>query len=47
MRPVFIYKADGQRGQQWAEIFRRDAPEIDFRLWPEIGVARDVLYLAA
>ena len=47
MRPVFVYKADGQRGRQWAEIFRREAPEIDFRLWPEIGDAHDVRYLAA
>ena len=39
MRPVFVYKADGQRGRQWAEIFRREAPEIDFRLWPETGDA--------
>ena len=47
MRPVFLYKADGQRGQQWAEIFRREAPEFDFKLWPEIGEAHAVRYLAA
>jgi glyoxylate/hydroxypyruvate reductase A len=47
MRPVFVYKADGQRGRKWAEIFRREAPEIDFRLWPEIGDAHAVRYLAA
>ncbi len=46
MRPVFVYKADPQRGQKWAEIFRRDAPEIDFRLWPESGDASAVRYLA-
>jgi glyoxylate/hydroxypyruvate reductase A len=46
-RPVFVYKADGQRGRQWAEIFRREAPEIDFRLWPEIGNANEARYLAA
>ena len=46
MRPVFVYKADGQRGRQWAEIFRHEAPEIDFRLWPEIGDAHAVRYLA-
>jgi glyoxylate/hydroxypyruvate reductase A len=46
-RPVFVYKADGQRGRLWAEIFRHEAPEIDFRLWPEIGDANGVRYLAA
>ena len=48
MRPVFVYKADPQRGGQWAEIFRREAPEIDFRLWPEVGdAAAEVRFLAA
>jgi glyoxylate/hydroxypyruvate reductase A len=47
MRPVFLYKADAQRGQQWAEIFRREAPEFDFKLWPDIGDAHAVRYLAA
>lgn len=47
MRPVFVYKADPQRGRQWAEIFRHEAPEIEFRLWPEIGAGADVHYLAA
>jgi glyoxylate/hydroxypyruvate reductase A len=47
MRPIFVYKADGQRGQQWANVFRRDAPEIDFRLWPEVGDPQAVRYLAA
>jgi glyoxylate/hydroxypyruvate reductase A len=47
MRPVFVYKADPQRGRQWAEIFRLEAPEIDFRLWPETGDEREVRYLAA
>ena len=47
MRPVFVYKADGQRGRLWAEIFRREAPEIDFRLWPDVGDAGDARYLAA
>jgi len=28
MRPAFVYKADGQRGRQWTEVFRREAPEI-------------------
>jgi glyoxylate/hydroxypyruvate reductase len=47
MRPVFAYKADPQRGRQWAEIFAREAPEVDFRLWPEVGDTHAVRYLAA
>lgn len=47
MRPVFVYKADPQRGQRWAEVFRREMPEIDFRLWPETGEPAAVRYLAA
>jgi glyoxylate/hydroxypyruvate reductase A len=43
----FVYKADPVRGGQWAEVFRREAPEIDFRLWPDVGDPKDVLYLAA
>ena len=46
MRPVFVFKADGQRGRQWAEVFRHEAPDIDFRLWPEIGDSQLVRYLA-
>jgi glyoxylate/hydroxypyruvate reductase A len=47
MREAFVYKADPARGRQWADIFRREAPQIDFRLWPEIGDAADVRFLAA
>jgi glyoxylate/hydroxypyruvate reductase A len=47
MRPAFVYKADPQRGRLWAEIFEREAPEIEFRLWPEVGDGADVRYLAA
>jgi glyoxylate/hydroxypyruvate reductase A len=46
-RPVFVYKADPQRGRQWAEIFHEEAPDIDFRLWSDVGNAADVRYLAA
>jgi glyoxylate/hydroxypyruvate reductase len=41
------YKADPRRGRQWAEIFGREAPDIEFRLWPEVGDDADVRYLAA
>jgi glyoxylate/hydroxypyruvate reductase A len=47
MRPVFVYKADPQRGQVWAQVFRQEAPEVDFRLWSEVVDADDVRFLAA
>jgi glyoxylate/hydroxypyruvate reductase A len=47
MAEVFVYKADPERGRQWAEVFRREAPQIDFRIWPDIGDPLRVRYLAA
>ena len=47
MPPTFLYKADPARGRQWAEVFLREAPEIDFRIWPEVGDPLEVQYLAA
>jgi glyoxylate/hydroxypyruvate reductase len=44
---TFLYKADPVRGQQWAEVFRQRAPELDFRLWPNIGDPAHVRFLAA
>jgi glyoxylate/hydroxypyruvate reductase A len=47
MAEVFVYKADPERGRRWAEVFRREAPEIDFRIWPGVGDPLHVQYLAA
>ncbi len=44
---TFLYKSDPVRGQLWAEVFRRRAPEIDFRIWPDIGDPAQVRFLAA
>jgi len=44
---TFLYKADPVRGQVWAEVFRREAPHIDFRLWPDIDDPLRVRFLAA
>jgi glyoxylate/hydroxypyruvate reductase len=44
---TFLYKADPLRGARWAEIFRRDAPALHFRLWPDVGDPAEVHYLAA
>jgi glyoxylate/hydroxypyruvate reductase A len=44
---TFVYKADPERGRQWAEIFQREAPQIAFRIWPDVGDPLSVRYLAA
>ncbi len=37
MTTTFLYKSDPVRGRIWAEVFRQQAPEIDFRIWPDMG----------
>ena len=47
MSTTFLYKSDPVRGRQWAEVFARRAPEIDFRIWPDVGDPAQVRFLAA
>ncbi|MDM0056371.1 2-hydroxyacid dehydrogenase [Variovorax fucosicus] len=47
MHTTFLYKSDPERGRQWAEVFRRREPAIDFRIWPDIGDPAQVRFLAA
>ena len=34
---TLLYKADPERGKLWAQHFAQKAPEIPFRLWPDVG----------
>ncbi|NTX29121.1 glyoxylate/hydroxypyruvate reductase A, partial [Burkholderia pyrrocinia] len=43
----FVYKADPVRGAQWAHRFAQQAPDLAFRIWPDIGDPHAVRYLAA
>lgn len=43
----FLYKADPVRGEQWAERFAQQAPDLAFHIWPDLGDAAAVRYLAA
>lgn len=43
----FLYKGDVERGRRWAELFRTQAPDLNFRMWPDVGNAHEVQYLAA
>ncbi len=44
---TLLYRADPERGRVWKAYFSVHAPEIDFRLWPDIGDVADIRYLAA
>lgn len=42
---TFIYKAEPTRGKIWADLFAQKAPDIDFRVWPNIGDPKKVRFL--
>jgi len=44
---TFLYKADGARGLEWRALFAELAPDIEFRLWPDVGRPEEIRYLAA
>jgi glyoxylate/hydroxypyruvate reductase A len=44
---TFLYKANAVRGAEWARIFAARAPDLPFRLWPDVGDPAQVRYLAA
>ena len=44
---AFVYKGDARRGAVWAEQFARKMPQLPFRIWPDVGDAGQVRFLAA
>lgn len=42
---TIVYKADPVRGAEWSRLITDLAPDLDFRIWPDIGNASDVKYL--
>jgi glyoxylate/hydroxypyruvate reductase A len=42
-----LYISDQARGRIWARIFAEEAPDIEFRIWPETGDLTAVEYLVA
>ncbi|MDT4815816.1 glyoxylate/hydroxypyruvate reductase A [Pseudomonas sp. LFM046] len=42
-----LYKADPVRGERWQALFAEQAPDIEWRAWPELGESADIRYLAA
>lgn len=44
---TFLYKSATERGAAWARHFAAYAPEMPFRIWPDVGDPAAVRYLAA
>jgi glyoxylate/hydroxypyruvate reductase A len=44
---TFLYKSDPARGAVWARRFADEAPDVPFRIWPDVGDPMQVRYLAA
>ncbi len=44
---TLLYKANAVRGMEWARTFAARAPDLPFRLWPDVGDPAQVRYLAA
>ncbi|CAH1651460.1 D-3-phosphoglycerate dehydrogenase [Hyphomicrobiales bacterium] len=42
---TILYKASAERAGQWAAAFARQAPDVPFRIWPDIGDPEAVEYL--
>ncbi|MCF5714093.1 MULTISPECIES: 2-hydroxyacid dehydrogenase [Pseudomonas syringae group] len=45
--PALLYKADPARAERWRVLFAEHAPDIEWRVWPEIGDPADIHYLGA
>jgi glyoxylate/hydroxypyruvate reductase A len=44
---TFLYKSAAERGAVWARHFAAHAPDVPFRIWPDVGDPAAVRYLAA
>jgi len=42
-----LYRADRSRAPAWARFFAATAPDIEFRVWPDVGDLTQVKYLIA
>lgn len=46
-RRAILYIGRTDRGEAWARITRAEAPDIDFRIFPDLGALEEIAYLAA
>ena len=47
MRRAILYCGAAARGQEWARITHESTDDLELRVWPEIGDAAEIDYLAA
>ncbi|KPW75386.1 D-isomer specific 2-hydroxyacid dehydrogenase [Pseudomonas syringae pv. coriandricola] len=45
--PALLYKADPARAERWRVLFAEHAPDIEWRVCPDIGDPADIQYLGA
>lgn len=43
---TLLCKSEPERGRVWQALFEQRAPEIEFRIWPDVGNPEDIRYLA-
>lgn len=43
---ALLYKSDPTRGLEWGRLLAEKAPDLGFRIWPDVGNAEDIRYLA-
>ena len=44
---ALLHLGDEARGREWAALFARELPEVEFRCWPDAGELGDIRYLVA
>lgn len=44
---ALLYKSDPARGAEWKKILAEKAPDLSFRIWPEIGDPTEIRYFVA
>lgn len=44
---TLLFKVDAERGQAWKALFAEHAPDIEVRLWPDIGDPAHIRYFSA
>lgn len=44
---TILYKAAPERGAVWQKLIAQAAPDIEFRIWPDMGAAGEIRFLAA
>ena len=44
---TIVFKSDPVRGREWAALLAEHAPDLEFRMWPDIGDPAAVRYLVA